>query len=141
MSKKFTVSLIAGLVFCFQAHAQTPDTTSPNENDVENILASETLKLRRGITDDINAAVYNSDEEELKALVKNVNAYLKRTGAEDKIIPVTDIKDKDQMRRYLKKVIGLKDVVVNPDSLKDNVPASTRETDGKYTSRAAELLQ
>lgn len=142
MLKQFTLLLAFGLVFGIKAQAQVTATeTQPaQETNVQDLLTAETIKLRRGITDDINATVVNTPEEEQKAFVDNVNAYHKRIGAEDKIVPVTDVKDKEQMRRHIKKAIGMEDVIVNPASLEEPVAVAKSKPE-KYRSRAAEALK
>lgn len=144
MLKQFTVLLALSLTFSFNVQAQSSETateTKPAETNVQEILAAKTIKLRRGISDDINMDIIKTPEEEQKEFVRNVDAYHKRIGAEEKIVPVTDVKNKDQMRRYIKKAVGMEDIIVNPASLEDAKPVDKPFVPGKYTSKAAEALQ
>lgn len=129
MLKKITLLTTIALLFSNPAYSQVevlPEeevSTTTRTNDAE-------LAAKKDFNDKINRQIYGDSEQNLKELVRNMNALKRLDDPNFKDIEV-DVNNKDELKGFIKTNIGVVETVT-PDSLQ---PEPSKETSPKENIR------
>lgn len=137
MLKKITLLTALTLLFSNPAYSQVevlPEeevSTTTQTNDAE-------LAAKKDFNDKINRQIYGDSEQNLKELVRSMNAFKRLDNPDFKDIAV-DVNNKDELKGFIKTNIGVVETVT-PDSLQ---PEKSKETSPKadIRQRARQGLQ
>lgn len=136
MLKRFTLFTACALVFSSSVFAEeisfADDTGQAKINAVE-------LQGRKKINDEINRQIYNTSTQDLNELVRNANA-LKRLEDPNYKDKTVDVKNKAELRAFIKDHIGLKENIRSEDQL-IKTPTVKTETPEERRLRARKALQ
>lgn len=129
MLKKITLLTALALLFSTPAYSQVevlPEeevSTTTRTNDAE-------LAAKKDFNDKINRQIYGDSEQNLKELVRNMNALKRLDDPNFKDIKI-DVNNKDELKGFIKTNIGVVETVT-PDSLQ---PEPSKETSPKENIR------
>lgn len=136
MFSKFSTLTALTLIIAAPSFAQEP----PVEEEVSSYAKINEVELqgRKAINNEINRWINNDSEGDLKELVRNANALKRIDNPNAKDVKV-DVKNKEEMRKFIKGHIGMSDNIIPEEELK--ITPEKVETPYDKLKRARKGLQ